>query len=268
MRILPMICAAALCPAIVPAEAQMRPGLPDVAGRERPNMPDVNPRRMEVDPDAGLYQVQDSFRRWNRAQGSPRILLFWNRELDDETTTRYRQRDRGVSAVAARPGVVVGSYDRISEQERTTGGTHADLHPDDTGELETAFLSAFVRTGAAVIDRAALMRKVSTREDQANRSDQQYVESQALEQGIDYLVEVLPDYRGDSDTGFGFTVKITHLPSSMVKARFRTTARPAPGPERLVAAPGGFERRRDDRVTPDRIAEKLAGETMQALTRN
>ncbi len=265
MRFIPALCAIALLPAFAPAQAQMREGLPDVEGRERPDMPDVNPRRFEADPDAGLRQVFDNFRAWDRAQGRPQILVFWNRQLDDETTTRYRQRDRGVSAVAAGRGVVVGSYDRVSEQERTTGGARADLHPDDTGELETAFLSAFLRTGASVVDRNALMRKVSAGRDQADRSDQQYIEAQALEQGIDYLVEVLPDYRGDSKTGFGFSVKITHLPSSRIKASFRTAARPASGPERLVAAPGGFERRRNDRNTPDRVAEKLAGETMQAL---
>lgn len=263
MRIILTFCAAAV--GFVPAAAQMRPGMPPVASdRQRPGLPSVNPQRIEADPDEGLRQTIFQFGSWNRSMGSPRILLFWNRELSDDTTTRYRTRDRGVSAVAARPGLVIGAHDRTNEQERTTGGKYNDLHPDTSGEFETGFLSAFTRAGANIVDRKALMRKVSTAQGQGDRSDQQFMESLALEQGVQYLVEVLPDYR-DSETGFLFTVKITHLPTSSVKAQFRTAALPAPGPERLVAMPGGFERHRDSRNTPDRVAEQLAAETMRGF---
>lgn len=250
--------------AISPATAQTRAGLPPVAGgKMRTGLPQVNPRPFEADPDGPLHQALSDFGGWSRSVGSPTILLFWNRELSDDTTTRYRDRERGVGAIASRPGLVVGAYDRTREQERTTGGAHADLHPEDASVFESAFLSAFLRTGANVVDRKALMRKVSTVQDQSNRADQQFIESLAMGQGVDYLVEVLPDHSGDSETGFMFQVKITHLPTSRVKAQFRTSALPASGPERLIAMPGGFERQSESRNTPDRVAEQLAVETMR-----
>lgn len=266
MRLLVALSAVALFPAFAQASGQMREDLPEVAGDFRPGLPDVNPRPIESDPDAALMATFAEFRAWSRAEGNPELLLFWNRELSDETTTRYRQRERGVSAVGASPGLVVGAYDEVSEQERTTGGAYADIHPDDAGDLETTFVSAFLRSGARIVDRDALMRKTSAGHDQADRSDQQFIESRALEQGIDYLVEILPDERGDSEAGFLFSVKVTHLPTSRITSTFRTTALPAAGPERLVAAPGGFERRRDDRNTIGRVAETLAAETMRALS--
>lgn len=254
---------ALLLAAAVPAAAQERPGMPPVQGDYRPDMPDVNPRQIEADPDSGLHQTFADFSVWNQRARQPKILLFWNRQLTDDTTTRYRDRERGAVATAVRPGVAVTAYDRIREMERTTGGTFSDLHPDDDGELESGFLSAFIRTGANVVDRTALMRKVSTREGKGERSDQQYMESLALEQGVDYLVEVLPEYRGGSGTGMLFSVKITHLPTSKVRAQFRTSAQPAPGPERMVAGPGGFRRTRDSRNTTPNVAETLAADTMR-----
>lgn len=229
----------------------------------RSGLPQVNARPFEADPDGPLHQALSDFGGWSRSVGSPTILLFWNRELSDETTTRYRERESGVGALASRPGFAVGAYERTREQERTTGGPYAELDPEDASVFESGFLAAFLRTGANVVDRKALMRKVSTAQDQPNRADQQFMESLALEQGVDYLVEVLPDHSGDSATGFMFQVKITHLPSSRVKAQFRTSALPSSGPERLIAMPGGFERHSESRNTPDRVAEQLAVETMR-----
>ena len=257
------LCSLLLTLTAMPSAAQERPGMPALQGDLRPDLPDVNPRRFEADPDAGLHQAFADFDAWNRRANRPKILLFWNRQLTDDTTTRYRDRSRGVEAVGVAPGLVVSAYDRVREQERTTGGKHADLHPDDDGVLESGFVSAFIRSGANVVDRTALMRKVSTQQGQGDRPDQQYMESLALEQGVDYLVEILPEYRGDNATGMLFTVKITHLPTSQVRAQFRSAAQPAAGPERLVAGPGGFERTRDDRITTDRVADSLAAETMR-----
>lgn len=248
-----------------PLCAQSRPGLPAVGGGEmRPNMPQVNPRRPEADPGQQFRQISTEFAERNRAQGSPRILLFWNRKLDDETTTRYRSRDRGASVLARRPGLAVGAYDRIQEQERTTGGIHEDMHPDDSSAYESAFLSAFLRAGANIVDRDALMRKVSAGSNAPDRADQQYIESQALEQGVSYLLEVLPSY-GSGPEGLVFQVKVTHLPTSTVRAQFRTAATPPSGPDRLVAMPGGFERHRDRCDTAECVAEQLAAEAMQRI---
>ncbi|MBB5985742.1 hypothetical protein [Sphingobium lignivorans] len=261
--IIPALAASAL--ACGGAQAQERTGMPAVAGAERGGMPAVNPRRATADPDAAMYRTQDEFRSWSRKAGNPRILLFWNVALTDESSSRYRLRAQEDVTVEAYRGTVTRSTDAVIEAERTTGGPSAWLDRDDEGDLESAYVTAFVRAGANLVDRAALMRKVSAARNQDDRVDQQFMETLAVEEGIDYLVEVLPEYRSGSATGMIFGIRVLHVPSSRVVATFRTEARPAAGPERLVARPGGFQRERDERITPDLVAETLASETMRGF---
>ncbi len=264
MRILLLTLGVAISPASSEAFAQARADMPDVQSSNlRSDMPDVMGRRIQADPDQNLRKIFNDFGSWYRRAGAPKILFFWNRELTDDSSSRYRTVNRSVSAVASRPGLAVGATESTQEDELTTGGKYTALHPEDSADLESSFLNAFLGTGANILDRRALMRKASTRQDKGDRSDQQFMESQALEQGVDYLVEILPDHADDSETGFVFTIKITHLPSSSVKTQFRTTALPTAGPARLVAGSGGFERKQDTRRTPENVARALAAETMR-----
>lgn len=266
MRYLFMICAAAVGVFGNTAEAQTRSGMPEIqSGNSRTEMPDVMSRRVAADPEGGMRQTIADFSAWNRRAGAPKILFFWNRELTDDSASRYRTVNRSVSAVAAAPGLVVGANKSTQEDELTTGGKYSALNSEDSDDLESAFLNAFLSAGANILDRRALMRKVSTGQDRGDRSDQQYIESQALEQGVDYLVEVLPNPAVGSQTDFVFTVKITHLPTSSIKSQFRTSALPAAGPARLVAGPGGFERQTANRTTPEYVARTLAVETMRSF---
>lgn len=265
MRIIVALGSLALL-AAMPAAAQDRTGLPAVGadgGGYRTGLPQVQEAKPKEDPDAGQKRLVQDFEAWNQRQKRPRMLLFWNRVLTDETTTRYRDRSRGVAVVAENRNVGVAAFDGVRETERTTGGARGNLRPDESSEYESGYVSAFLRAGANIVDRNALMRKVSAQRGADDRADQQYIETLALEAGVDYLVEVLPEYRSDTETGFLFTVKITHLPTSSVKAQFRTEALPAGTQERWVARPGGFQREADDSNTPERIADALAAETME-----
>lgn len=263
LHLLTPIGAVALLASAAPGVAQTRTDVPPTyAGPMRPGMPAVNPRAYVPEAGAALSQIFQSFGDWSRNHGNPRILLFWNRELGDETTTRYRDHTSGAVVTAVGPGVAVTGYDETSGAERTTGGKYSAIGRSRSAEYESSFVNAFVRSGANVVDRNALMRKVSSRHRQEDRSDQQFIESLALEQGVDYLVEVLPDYQA-SPTGFMFTIKITHLPTSRVRAQFRTNGLPENGPARMVARPGGYVREVENRNNPENVAEALAADTMR-----
>lgn len=257
-----LVAVAGAAAAAAPGFAQQRQDLPPVhMGGERPNMPAVNPR-VYAPAQVGPQQIISDFGAWSRSQGDPRILVFWNRELSDETTTRYRDRTDGAIVTGVLPGIAATTYEETREQERTTGGTHTLLTRNQSFDYETGFVNAFLRSGANIVDRNALMRKASTRHGQQDRSDQQFIEAIALEEGVDYLIEVLPDYRA-SPTGFIFTVKVTHLPTSKVRAQFRTNGTPLAAPARLVARSGGYTRETENRNTPEYIAEALAADTMR-----
>ena len=97
--------------------------------------------------------------------------------------------------------------------------------------------------------------------------DIQRLETLAMGQGIQYLIEVLPDDDLASPTGVSFTVKVTHLPTSTVRAQFVTTGDPPKGPAKIVAVAGaGFEKRTaDSRKTPQTIGAQVAYDTMAKL---
>lgn len=230
---------------------------------ERPGMPAVAERPFAADPDEPRRLQSASFASWSRRNGAPRILLFWNVALTDEASSRSRLRVRDETVTVARRGIAGSRRDMTVEDERTTGGPAAWIDREEGEALENGFVETFVDAGANLVDRAALMRKASTTQTRDDRADQQFIEALAMQQGIDYLVEVLPQYSNRSATGLNFTVRIVHLPSSRVIARFRSEGRPVAGPERLVARAGGFRRERDERMNPHDIAAALAAEAMQ-----
>lgn len=246
------------------AQAQQRSDMPG-AGGERPAMPDVmppGPRGLPIDAGRGSIE---QFSRWARGAGNPRILLFWNTAFSDETSTRSRlvAREDGITTV--RRNQVETARETSIEAERVTGGKVHLLERLNEEDLENAFVTTFSDSSANLVDRAAVMRKASVRQDRSDRVDQQYMEALALEQGIDYLVEVLPEYVAGTSTGLRFGVKVLHIPSSRIVARFSSDARPTPGPERLVARAGGFRRERDENLSASAIGRTLALETMRSF---
>ena len=249
----PFVVAMALA-AAGPASAQLRP-----------NMPPVETPSIREDPNASGYRAAESFRRWSEAQGQPTILVFWNREFSDETTTRNRLRLTDDTLVRAAPGVLSTQRDVVLEDERTTGGERHSLSIATSAEIESGFLNAFLGAGGRMMDRNALIRRTSVGAAASDRPDQQFLEALAVEQGVQYLVELLADHDASSPTGFTFRVKVTHLPASRVVARFVTSAAPPEGRRRLVAAPGGFQREAPSTASPEAIGAQLAVETMGGL---
>jgi len=268
MRRLALACAA-LTLLATPAAAQYRADQPEV--RPAPGIADPN-----AEADASLT----AFAHWYAAAGRPRLLIFWNRALTDETTTRrtdkvVEDRQYGESTNTETTGTRFGEAslretdgtDRkvtSRESEAITGHAYSAMNKSASSLLETVFINTFLAAGVDIADRDALIRRLSLEHPKEDRGDVQLLESQALASGIPYLVEILPDPQASSPTGLVFTVKIKHLPSSSLRAQFQTQAVPPPGPSRIVAVPGvGFQRQAGaDRTNPPLVAAQLATETM------
>lgn len=276
-------CMAAIAAAIMAApgvaSAQYRPEAAPPA--MRPGQPAVMAAPVRRDPDAVGNQIANDFRRWYAQARKPSLLIFWNRELTDEATTEYAEVKTDREDVRRRR-TSTGDQDSLVQTEddsqskvatsetarrRATGGAYAPLDRMLSSQLESAFQETWLQSGAELVDRTALIRKMSTVAGQADRSDTQFMESLALEQGVDYLVEVLPNPNATSPTGLVFLVKIKHLPSSTVIAQFNTPAQPAAGEGYWAAGSGGFERRSENRTNPETIGATLAVQTMQRFLR-
>lgn len=266
--------------AAAPAWAQRADAAPPSS--YRPGLPAVNAPPPSREPDADNRGVAAAFSAWNARSGRPGILLFWNRQLiedgasqyDSVTTTRVEGAADQVAIVARGRGATVGagsanasiSSETRAYQERTTDGRYGFGDGLFAKAVESSLMATLLNSGARVMDREALIRKTSAGRSRDERMDIQHLETLALAQGVQYLVEVLPDDDPGSPTGVSFTVKVIHLPSAAVRAQFVTPGDPPRGPSRLVAGPDGFERRAaPDRRTPELIGAQVAYDTMSRL---
>ena len=255
------------------------------AAQYRTGQPEVRPSRPEADPNAAADASLNAFARWYQAAGRPRMLLFWNRQLTDETTTRrtdkvIEDRTYGESTsgetTSTRFGEATikdtdGAERKVTsrESEAITGGTYSAMNRKASDLLETVFVNTFLTVGVEVVDRDALIRRLSIDNPREERADVQFLESQAMATGIQYLVEILPSPEQGSPTGLSFIVKIKHLPTSSLRAQFQTRATVPPGPSRIVPVEGvGFQRQAGaSRNTPPLVAAQLATETMAHFVR-
>lgn len=280
-----IIIAATVLAAIAgPAAAQQqqyRPAAPAVRYRE--DMPAVNAPAPSASPDAGNYAASSAFARWYQAAGRPSMLLFWNRQLLEDATSQYDSVQTGrVDSVAAgqsaslygwrgSASAAVAGSSTVAEtrqyQERMTDGSYGFRNTNFTRGVESSILSTFIAAGARIVDREAVMRKVSATRSREDRMDIQYLETLAMGQGIQYLIEILPDDDASSPTGVTFTVKVTHLPTSTVRAQFATPGDPPKGEAKWAAVNGaGFEKRTGpSRQTPQLIGAQVAYDTMTKL---
>lgn len=255
---------------------------PSLAQQYRAGEPPTLPPPPQADPDAPANATLNQFAEWNAASGRPRILIFWNRELTDETSTLEDR--RFVETETRRNGRTVtedstntqfgnafrSDDDSVSERrlERgetskvTTGGKYAALDRVTSRVLEDTFVNMFLAAGASIADRDALIRKISLDMPKSERLDLQYLEAKVLNENVAYLVEVLPDVEPSAPTGLIYSVTIRHVPSSSIMAKFMTSGEVASGAPRFVATSSGFQKVIDDRNTPERVAAQVAIATM------
>ncbi len=277
------ILVASLAAALVagPALAQYRPQAPAVVYRD--GMPEVNAPAPSASPDAGNFAASSAFARWYASAGRPTLLLFWNRQLIEDATSQYdsvqSSRSAGVAmgdaaavrgigwAASSSSGLAASASESRQYQERMTDSGYGFRNTNFSRGVESSILNAFLSAGAKIVDREAMIRKVSAKQSREDRLDIQYLETLALGQGIQYLIEVLPDDDLSSPTGLTFTVKVTHLPTSTVRVQFTTSANPPTEAAKWVAVNGaGFEKRKGpSRQTPQLIGAQVAYDTMSKL---
>lgn len=110
--------------------------------------------------------------------------------------------------------------------QATTGGRYASIGTLTADELEAGFVNAFLVQGARLIDRDAIIRKLSLQIDRTERIDLQLLETQTPENGVAYLIEVLPARDPAPPMGWAFTMRLKHLPTASLVGQVRTLAVP------------------------------------------
>lgn len=232
----------------------MRPGQPDVLVPHAPEQaaPAFDPLR---------------FRAAYAAAGSPKVVLFWNRELTDrlvadqvelsrdstwEQETRSRQQTE-------RQG------ERVTEKRNTvepTGGREGPADERDA-RMRSAYVGALLGSGVQLLDRNLILRNQGLRDKTV--SDPQQVEAAALQAGAGWLLEVVLTPATQSLDGWVLHSRLKRvadgalLADSLYDGSMASAASPsAPSERRYVADPikGGY------RVAPPAVA---AGSSDQRL---
>lgn len=215
--------------------------------------------------------VHEQFRDTYARAGRPRIVIYWNRELDDELTDRKTQHvDIRAAGVEAGP-VAVGAV-RIDSAEsianRATGGGM----PRRLAAVETAFVQTMAQHGVRLADRAAILRIEHARSrktkggTQPASADTRANEIDALSAHADLLVEivVLDSGNGPDDVEFKVIAKNTQTGTIPFSLTTRAHSQVNPAETGFVAGESGFVRRAASPRSMHDVGRQIAIDTMAA----
>lgn len=262
------------------AWAQYRDGQPPVVP-----LPPITATVLPVDPSY-------PFARNYAAAGSPRILLMWNRTLDDQSATAVIQRDvirdtwkqtqdassRKTQGPAESANISESARDSDRTLSRTQGTVslgaalrQTTLSERETRMIESAFQSALQRAGVQFIDRALAMRTTAATVHRAG-ADQQLIETDALLRLADLMMEVLLVPDPQAAVGYAFDVRVRDVQRGAGIANIYSLAIPPSNPQPPAnwrAGPQGYELvsgAAPASPTALDIGQALAAEVMTGLT--
>ncbi|MES2496826.1 MAG: hypothetical protein V4618_11970 [Pseudomonadota bacterium] len=254
-----------------------------VAQQYRDNMPEV----LAAPPRAGGAAQNNAvtasaFRAAYARKKSPRMVIFWNRQLTDSLSTSYEEWSRytltdgrmadktlyddGSTTVAGR--AVESELRSGRTATAADGGRSGGLAERADWKAAQGFNRTMLSGGALLIDRTLIMRATALGKG-IDRSDAQSVEMSALVGKADLLVEVLQTPDDSAPSGYTFRVDVKDIRSGTLLATVVTQGVPSRGgPGRWVAGPNGYQRERPLPPTVDQVGARVATEVMQALVAN
>lgn len=254
-----------------------------LAQQYRDNMPEVL-----AAPPRGPGAAQASaatasaFRSAYARKKSPRMVIFWNRQLTDSLSTSYEEWSRytltdgrmvdktlyddGSTTVAGR--AVEAELRSGRSATAADGARGGGLAERADWKAAQGFNRTMLSGGARLIDRTLIMRSTALNKG-VDRGDAQSVEMSALIGKADLLVEVLQTPDDSAPSGYTFRVDVKDIRSGTLLATVVTQGVPsAGGPGRWVAGPNGYQRERPLPPTVDQVGARVATEVMQALVAN
>lgn len=242
----PLGCIASVLLVWLPLTAQAQtPAAPTPAHLLREGQPEV---LVPVKKEAPSAFDLGRFKAAYAAAGSPKVVLFWNRELTDqlvadrveltrdshwEQDTRSRQQsERNSEHVTEKRSVV-----------ETSGGREGPQESRDW-RVRSAYVGTLLRSGVQLLDRNLILRSQGLRD--KTHVDAQQVETAALQAGAAWLLEVVLTPAAATD-GWVLHSRLKRVSDGQVLADSLYDAAAAAqsgalAPPRLVADPvkGGY----------------------------
>jgi len=160
--------------------------------------------------------VRDFSAAYQRAK-KPKIAIFWNRELTDTLDEWYGTSRTVISQNGQ--GSLSGNYGSnnlnlsgsgnsqtsIEQQYRTGGDQRPQFSETRDWQFQDGFLGPFLKAGAYVVDRAAIVRLTGVN---AGGMNGKAIETKAISNMADILIEVLAANQGQSRSGYELRARV------------------------------------------------------------
>jgi hypothetical protein len=256
--------------------------VPHAAAQYRQGTPPVLAPAPAADPAATAAQDANAFRAAYAKAGSPRITVYWNRQLSDSLATRYDQvqqaavQTSSASVVQASPSgnTVAGAQQSttvatLREGERALPDGNAQrvlLSEGSEWPIASAFNARLQQAGVRLVDRTMALRAQAAGESAESRRDLQAMEIKSLQGKSELLAEVLQAADPRAPFGVIFRVEIKDVASGELLASVVSEGKPpARGPGRFVAGANGFVREAAPEPSLADIGAVIADATLRAL---
>jgi hypothetical protein len=251
---------------------------------------------------AARDQVVRDFSAAYKKAKNPKIAIFWNRELTDTLdewygTSRTVITQNGQGSVSGNFGSnnlnlngSSNSQTSIEQQYRTGNDQRPQFSESREWQFQDGFLGPFLKAGAYVVDRAAIVRLTGVN---AGGMNGKAIETKAISGMADILIEVLAANQAQSRSGYELRARVLETktgrilgyvnsrglkewneqPAAMATSRGfilpdddddDETFGPSPGQERYRATSQGFKATRKPPKL-DVVAQNLAYNVMDSL---
>jgi hypothetical protein len=166
---------------------------------------------------AAREQVVRDFSAAYQKAKKPKIAIFWNRELTDTLdewygTSRVVITQQGQGSLSGNYGSnnlnlsgQGNSQTSIEQQKRTGSDQRAQFSETREWQFQDGFLGPFLKAGAYVVDRAAIVRLTGVN---AGGMNGKAIETQALSGMADILIEVLAGNTSQSRSGYELRARV------------------------------------------------------------
>ena len=189
-----------------------------------------------------------------REAGKPRLAFYWNRQLADTLSEWYGD-SRVVVTTTGEGGVSgdlnlqgSGSRQTTAEVQRRQPAAGQRLQPSENWEWEfqDGFLGPFLKSGAVVLDRAAIIRLTGG----GKGATEAAIETAALQGMADLLVEVLVAPNARSTVGYELRARILEIKTGRILSYVNSRSLKDWNPEqRIIATNRGFELPDEDNLS-------------------
>jgi len=226
---------------------------------------------------ASIDRFQEAYTR----KSSPKIAVYWNRQLSDRINEWRRQERIALTSASDRREAVKVEDERrqanksdLSIEKHTAANDPQRQGPDELwmGEFQSGVLDPLLQAGAQVVDRATIIRLMAATNPAAAGSagmlSEQHVEMKALQGFAQLVIEILATPSRQASAGYELTAVVKDVNSGVILANVnsRNMKRELlPATKEYVATPRGFELRE----TPPRlfdVARNLTINVMDAMT--